>query len=324
MAKNKRRKPLAGVSFEKAVHRIQQMMDPNTKVTHNEKLLDRVGNTRQYDVVIRGTFAGRPMLGVMECRDHNRRKGPDAVDGFANKMQNLGADFGIMVSRRGFTPQALRLAKFEKIICYSLASNEFESGAAFGQYIYGIARKWTDYGSVFRFYRPAPQRSEIVPDKILWHQKPIVHWILHELYEKYASKEPGTYFFRVTFAEGLPVELNGTVYSLHEVGYQGVLTHAKKRTWVNWTGDALYEWDKETLHIPGNTPLMSSAIEPRMNLWEVFDGEIPNGILPAFIGGQVLPEDMPIPDLSTLNQTCEILPVPESDLRKYLQASKGE
>jgi hypothetical protein len=319
MAKKKRRKPLPGVSFEKAVHRIQQMMDPNTKVTHNEKLPDRVGNTRQYDVVIRGTLAGRPMLGVMECRDHNTRKGPDAIDGFANKMRNLGADFGIMVSRRGFTTQALRLAKFEKIICYSLVSNEFESGAAFGQYIYGIVRKWTDYGSVFRFRGPAPQRGQIIPDKILWQQKPVAHWILHELYEKYASKEPGTYFFRATFAGGLPVELNGTVYSLYEVGYQGVLIHTKKKTWVNWTGDAFFEWDKETLRIPGNTPLMSSAIEPRMNLWEDCDGEVPKGILLAFIGGQVLREDMAIPDLSSLNPICEILPVPESDPGKYLQ-----
>ncbi len=52
-----------GVSFEKAVARIQQMMDPDSNVTHNEKLTDRARNTRQYDVVIRGRFGGRDVLG---------------------------------------------------------------------------------------------------------------------------------------------------------------------------------------------------------------------------------------------------------------------
>ncbi len=262
MAKRKRPKPLPGVSFEKAVHRIQQLMDPNTTVTHNEKLRDRSGNNRQYDVVIRGTFAGRPMLGVMECKDHNRRKGPDAVDGFANKIRNLRADFGIMVSRRGFTPQALQLAKFEKIICYSLASKEFDSDAAFGQYIYGIARKWTDYGCKVSFHCPAPAQSERIPIKILWQQKPVVHWILHELYEKHAAMEPGTYFCCVTFSGGLPVELNGNQYLLHQIGYQGVLTHLKKRIWANWTGDALYEWEKENCIYQ---PTRLSSV-PRSNL----------------------------------------------------------
>src|SRR5205085_1852164 len=147
MAKKKRNKLLPGESFERAVHRIQTLMDPSSTVTHNEKLLDKVGNTRQFDVVIRGTFAGRPMLGVMECRDHTTRpKGPDAIDGFANKVRNLGADLAIMVSRLGFTAQALRLAKFEKVACYSLVSKEFDTGACIGQHIYGVTRKWTDFG----------------------------------------------------------------------------------------------------------------------------------------------------------------------------------
>src|SRR5215831_18005210 len=89
---------LPGISFEKTVAAIQQMMDPNSTVTHNEKLTDRVGNKRQYDVVIRGQFGGRPVLGVMECKDHSRKKGPDAVEAFAKKSENLGANLRIMVS----------------------------------------------------------------------------------------------------------------------------------------------------------------------------------------------------------------------------------
>ncbi len=56
-----------------------------------------------------------------------------------------------------------------------------------------------------------------------------------------------------------------------------------------------------------------------MNLWEDFDGEIPEGTLLQVIGGQTLSQHMPIPDLSALNPTCDMLAVPESDPMKYLR-----
>ena len=68
------------------------MMDPNSTVTHNEKLKDRVGNIRQYDVVIRGQFGGRHVLGVIECKDHSRKKGPNTIEAFSKKTENLGAN----------------------------------------------------------------------------------------------------------------------------------------------------------------------------------------------------------------------------------------
>jgi len=126
MAKNKsakssltKKKSAPGVNLERIVARIQQMMDPNSTVTHNEFLDDRVGNKRQYDVVIRGQFGGRPVLGVIECKDHSRKKGPDAVEAFAKKTENLGANLRMIVSKKGFTKQALKLAKHENIGCLS-------------------------------------------------------------------------------------------------------------------------------------------------------------------------------------------------------------
>ena len=76
MAKNKPtkndqtgKKDAPGVKLERIVSKIQQMMDPRSTVTHNELLKDRVGNKRQYDVIIRGRFGGQPVLGVIECKD---------------------------------------------------------------------------------------------------------------------------------------------------------------------------------------------------------------------------------------------------------------
>jgi hypothetical protein len=305
------KKILPGILFEQAVHRIQQRMDADSKVTHNETLQDRVGNKRQYDVVIRGAIDGRPILGIMECKDYASRKtGPEAIDGFANKIRNVGADFGIIVSRRGFTKAALRLARFENIRCYSVASKEFESGASFGQYIYGIARNWMDVELKIDFEAPSPGTAD--PKRILFKGKPIGNWLQYELFNEHSSKEPGLYWLRLTFPSAIPVEMDGNVFRMKGISYSGVLTHSRKRLFVGWTGDAFYEWSRETLRIPANVPIMTSAIEPRMNLWEDYDGPIPmsvqgNGVLLLADGSRQLPEGAPIPDLLAFNPLYEFL-----------------
>jgi hypothetical protein len=134
---------LPGIALEKAVARVQQLLDPNSKVTHDEKLADRVGNMRQYDVIIRGQFAGRDCLGVIECKDHGRKAGPGDVDAFAKKTENLGANIRMMVSRRGFTARALNVATHEHIACLSLLSPEasIPSGVV-GEWWYGEYAMW--------------------------------------------------------------------------------------------------------------------------------------------------------------------------------------
>ena len=74
-----------GIAFEKIVARIQQMIDPKSVVTRNEGLENRVGNKRQYDVVIHGHFGGPAILGVVECKDHNYPLG--------FPIDNLGTSF---------------------------------------------------------------------------------------------------------------------------------------------------------------------------------------------------------------------------------------
>jgi hypothetical protein len=134
-----------GVSLELAVANIQKMMDLNSTVTHDEKLEDRIGNIRQYDVVIRGQFGGRQVLGVIECKDHSRKKGPSSIEGFSKKTENLGVNLRLIVSRKGFTKQALKLAKHENIGCLSLLPDHPEQvGFGIGDMWYGVIRKWSN------------------------------------------------------------------------------------------------------------------------------------------------------------------------------------
>ncbi len=69
MTKRKRKRDRTGRTLENAVARIEQMLDPNSKVTQNERLADRAGNKREYDVVIRGQFV-TAAAGHVRPHDH--------------------------------------------------------------------------------------------------------------------------------------------------------------------------------------------------------------------------------------------------------------
>jgi len=113
-----------GIEFEKITAAIQQQMDPAALVTHNERIVDRLGHSRQFDVVIRGTFAGQPMVGVIECKDYKGKVGTPDIDAFATKSQDINANFKILVSRRGFSKPALEKCQHYGIQALSLTIDD--------------------------------------------------------------------------------------------------------------------------------------------------------------------------------------------------------
>jgi hypothetical protein len=308
------KKELPGVALEKAVARVQQMMDQNSVVTHNEKLTDRLGNIRQYDVVIRGTFGGKVMLGVVECRDKTSRIGPDEVDAFAKKCENLGANLRMMVSKNGFTAQALVVARHEFISCLSLMSSDSQGGLMIGQYCYGVIRRWSNVYLELTFagIRPLGHWSY---DDLLWQKKPIMNWFLNELFTThYRDREPGKYRLSLVFPIEMTIEINGTEYKATQIGCLGKLVETKKRRWISWIGEGYYDWENSQIQIPAGAPLVSTGIEIDLSLWEDFEGELPTTstdkeLLLLFYGGQALSKDAAIPDLMSLGPIRTIAPV---------------
>jgi hypothetical protein len=292
------------------------MMDTTSRVTHDENLVDRLGNVRQFDVVIRGSFGGRPMLGVIEAKDHKRRKGPSDVEAFAKKSEHLGANLRIMVSRRGFTPQALRVAKHEFITCLSLLPSDTKQGFLIGQFCYGLIRRWTDVRMLLRF-RTRVYLKDWSYENLKYDNKNVVNWFLYELFVTHSrDRPPGTYCLALEFPEGLSIELNGIEYQVSELSCMGTLVEVAKRKWFSWTGDAFFNWANSSIEAPGGTQLVGTAIETDLTLWDDYDGEIPTepaprGFLMLAFGGQSPPASDEIPDLMKANPNRTIGPVEE-------------
>ncbi len=218
MSQNKKKnleKESSGTNFEKVVARIQQKMDPNSVVTHNEVLRDRVGNERQCDVVIRGHFGGRPVLGIMECKDHSKRLGPGAVEAFAKKSENLGANLRIMISKKGFTKSALKLARHENIGCLSLLPDDpVQAGFSIGDMWYGVIQTWENASLKIKFSTSPDPIQTFNPNNVKLQGKPIGLWFLRELIAIHGEEQrEGAYVLEVQFREEQKLEINDQEYS---------------------------------------------------------------------------------------------------------------
>ncbi len=304
---------LPGVSLELAVATIQQMMDPNSIVSHNENLIDRVGNTRQYDVIIRGQFGGRPVLGIIECKDHSRRKGPSTVEAFAKKTENLGANLRLLVSRKGFTKQALKLAKHENIGCLSLLpENPEQVGFGIGDTLYGVIRMWTNGRLTLQFESKDSPITQFDTNTVKWKGKPIINWFLKELLTTYSNVEKeGTHYLTVTFSEPRDIEIEGTEYKLTGITLSADREYKKKKTWIYWSGDALYDWNENKFTIPPKGIITSSVIDTYLIDWDDFNGDIPDfteeSNVTGFLNGVMYSQqswdqtkDDDVPDISEL------------------------
>lgn len=265
-----------GIALEKIVARIQQMMDPKSVVTHNEWLEDRVGNKRQYDVVIRGQFGGRPVVGVMECKDHSRKKGPDVIEAFAKKTENLGANLRLIVSRKGFTGQALKLARHENIGCLSLLpADPNQVGFSIGDMWYGVVKMWTNVRLVVQFAVAPPPVAAFESSYVKWNGKPVINWFLRELFTTYGEEtKEGEHSIKLTFDSPRGIEVNGEEHSILSVACIASRVYRKKRKWVNWSGDAFYDWHSGRFTIPPSGTIVGSAIETDLSTWQDYNGEI--------------------------------------------------
>lgn len=318
-----KKKDAPGISLEKIVARIQRMMDPNSTVTHNEVLEDRVGNKRQCDVVIRGQFGGRPVLGIIECKDHSRKKGPDAIEAFAKKMENLGANLRIMVSKRGFTEQALKLAKHENIGCLSLLPEEpAQVGFSIGDMWYGVIRKWTDVRLVVHFATTPSPVATFASNTVMWNGKLVINWFLKELFTTHSEEtREGEHALQLKFDTEHNIEIEGREYPVTGITCIANRVYRKKRKWVNWSGDAFYDWHAGQVAIPANGVVVGSAVESDLSAWPDYDGEIPElgkVAIPGFIqvvlcntqkwdaskDNEVPNLDIAVPRIVPLNMAC--------------------
>ena len=221
-----------GIAFERIVASIQAELDSGAAVTHNERLLDRHGHWRQFDVVIRGKLGGHDLLGVIECKDLKGKVSTPAVEAFVTKTASLRADLKIMVSRFGFSKPALELAAHHGIRAMSLLKpEEHTKGISVGNYIY--ARRFT-WGSVRATASLTDGSSLPIHQSLetaMINKFPIWDWLRYEAYSTYGQIESaGWHSLHLAFRSTAQLTLSDQIWEISELE---VLTSPRRGLFTN-------------------------------------------------------------------------------------------
>lgn len=107
--------------FEKLVAGIHLPGDAGAIVKFDDTLLDkRTGLPRQIDVSVSSTQGFYRHLAIIECKDKNRKVTVEWIEGFRSKIEDVGAQKGVMVSPLGFSKGAAEKAKSYGIELFTL------------------------------------------------------------------------------------------------------------------------------------------------------------------------------------------------------------
>lgn len=268
---------LPGIAFEKAVTSIQEMMDPDASITHNVKLRDRHGHQRQFDVVIRGKVGGHPVLGVIECKDLNRRAGSPEVDAFVTKSRDINANIKVLASRRGFTKPALEKARDYGISTISLLPKDVrDSDFSLGMYWYAELYEWTKAFLTVHFAaRKVPIKSFEVAD-VKRDGRPVIEWFQKELATTYTNEErTGWLSYRLTFDKTRRLQIKNKRCFVKGLTFHALQICRKMKKWIKLGGQGFYDWDKHQLTIPPKGSVYTAPFRTDFSDWHEFEGDIP-------------------------------------------------
>ncbi len=163
--------------FEKLVAKIQSELSPDAIVKHDDYIRDRVtGAMRQVDVTIKKKIGQFEFLCAMECRDQKRPVDVIPVEAFIQKVQDIGASKGVIVSSSGFTENAIAKSKQAQIDAYCLLDlNDFDWNSIFKIPFVVDIRALDKFGVKF-IYNGIPIRPKVPLETVLLYDstsKPI-------------------------------------------------------------------------------------------------------------------------------------------------------
>jgi hypothetical protein len=107
--------------FEKLVTAVHMARSNGAKVTYDDKVAGkRTGRERQIDISVRFEHSFYTYFVVVECKDYKTAVPISDVEAFKTKLEDVGADKGVMVASNGFQQGAIETANAHNIELFTL------------------------------------------------------------------------------------------------------------------------------------------------------------------------------------------------------------
>jgi hypothetical protein len=263
---------LPGIAFEKVVAAIQAQIDPTSSVVHNEVIEDRLGHARQFDIVIRGSFAGQAMLGIIECKDLKRKVGTPEIDAFVTKGQDVNANFKVVMSRSGFTKPALEKCVHYGVQALSLVENDPANRQfRIGSWWKADVSRWSQIRISLGFVEPPAEPVVFAAEQIKINNKRVFDWFTNYLLDHESEiKDLGWVVgFAATFDTPQMVEIKpGIEYLCRSLSFHAERVCDKLEHFVGISGPGFFNWNLKKATFPPNTPIMMDAVPMDFTKWK--------------------------------------------------------
>lgn len=261
-----------GIAFEKVVTAIQAQIDPAARVTHNEVIVDRLGQSRQFDVVVRGDFAGQKMLGVIECKDLGKKVGTPEVDAFITKAQDVNANFKVLMSRKGFSKPALEKCSHYGVQPLSLVDDDPANKKFFiGTRWEADVTRWGQISVTLHFSEEPASAVHFNAADLIVRGKKVLDWFTNYLLDKEAEiTELGWVVnFSVVFDEPQMVAVRiGQEYLCTAISFMAERVCDKLERLVGINGTGFFDWNSKRATFPPGSEIRSDAVPMDFSQWQ--------------------------------------------------------
>lgn len=284
---------LPGIAFEKAVATIQAQIDPTSVVAHDEKLIDRLGHERQFDIVIRGMFAGQAMLGVIECKDLARRVGNPEVDAFITKAQDINANFKVIISRRGFSKPALEKCAHYGVQALSLLENDPTNRQFFiGTRWTADVTRWGQLIVTLHFEEPPTSPVSFRAEDLKIHGQKVLDWFTNYLLDHESESKELGWVVDIAAVFDVPqlVEVSSDIaYRCIAISFKAERICQKLQRLVGISGTGFYNWNLKQATFPPGATISSDSVPTDFSLWEPRSEEAkqPTGFIEVHLEARV-------------------------------------
>ncbi|KAA0129032.1 restriction endonuclease, partial [Chryseobacterium sp. SN22] len=112
--------------YEREVYQALKKAYPECEIEFDDSILGIYSKAeRQIDFSIRGTVAGKRILGIVDCKFYNKNIDVKGVESFIGMSQDVNANFGFIITNNGYSQAAKNRIKYSSVKLDILEFNEF-------------------------------------------------------------------------------------------------------------------------------------------------------------------------------------------------------
>jgi hypothetical protein len=254
-----------GKAFENAVAELHKLFGEESKISQNVIIEDTYGIKREFDIVLKAKVNNYDILGLVECKDNNRKVSIQVVDAFAKKCESVNANFKVIFSKKGFSNNAVKLAEKYGIKAHSLVDNEKSD--------LSIKVFWLLYGRIMKYRFLVGEidtakdinNSEPLPfNEIFFRKRSLFELVCQNLVKHYGGSheiKPGRYQVSVEVEDDNRryVTIKNKRYLLKKCNYTIEVECDLRKKKLPLEVKGIFDWHIKKMHLPPVENNMATA-----------------------------------------------------------------